>query len=193
MKHIVTCLLLTLPTAGFAQSPSTDGMDHAKHMEQDANQQVAIVPTEVGQSAFAAIGEIVEILMQDPKTDWSKVNITALRDHLVDMNTLTTQASVDTQILDQDIIFTVDGDAASIGAIQRMVPAHSGVLTTEYHWKTEAEITDTGAQLIITTTNPKDAALLRGLGFFGIMALGSHHQPHHIAIARGQSVHSHDH
>jgi hypothetical protein len=35
----------------------------------------------------------------------------------------------------------------------------------------------------------KDAAKLRGLGFFGVLALGMHHQAHHLMIARGQSPH----
>ena len=43
-------------------------------------------PTMPGQDAFGAIQEIVQILQSDPKTDWSKVNIEALRQHLIDMN-----------------------------------------------------------------------------------------------------------
>ena len=46
-------------------------------------------PTEAGQGAFAAIQEIVAILEADPDTDWSKVDIDALRQHLVDMNAVT--------------------------------------------------------------------------------------------------------
>ena len=38
-------------------------------------------PTRSGQEAFATIGEIVRILEADPRTDWSKVNIEALRHH----------------------------------------------------------------------------------------------------------------
>jgi hypothetical protein len=46
-------------------------------------------PTLAGQDAFGAIQEIVQILQSDPKTDWSKVNISALRQHLIDMNEVT--------------------------------------------------------------------------------------------------------
>ena len=49
----------------------------------------AVTATQPGQSAFAAIQEIVDILEADPKTDWSKVNIDALREHLVDMSNVT--------------------------------------------------------------------------------------------------------
>ena len=49
-------------------------------------------PTMPGQDAFGAIQEIVQILEADPTTDWSKVNIAALREHLVDMNEVTLRA-----------------------------------------------------------------------------------------------------
>ena len=41
-------------------------------------------PTMPGQDAFGAIQEIVQILEADPKTDWSKVELEGLRQHLID-------------------------------------------------------------------------------------------------------------
>ena len=32
---------------------------------------------------------------------------------------------------------------------------------------------------------------IRGLGFIGLLASGSHHQPHHLAMAKGEFMHSH--
>jgi hypothetical protein len=52
------------------------------------------VPTTPGQDAFGAIQEIVQILDADPKTDWSKVDLEALRQHLIDMNEVTLKADV---------------------------------------------------------------------------------------------------
>ncbi len=43
-------------------------------------------PKEPGQGAFATIAEIVALLTSDPKTDWSKVDIAGLREHLIDMD-----------------------------------------------------------------------------------------------------------
>lgn len=40
-------------------------------------------PQETGQSAFAALAEIVTILQADPETDWERVDIDGLRRHLV--------------------------------------------------------------------------------------------------------------
>ncbi len=42
------------------------------------------VPVLPGQDAFGAIQEIVRVLESDPKTDWSKVDLEALRQHLGD-------------------------------------------------------------------------------------------------------------
>jgi len=52
----------------------------------------AATPTLPGQDAFGAIQEIVGILDADPKTDWSKVDLEALRQHLIDMNEVTLKA-----------------------------------------------------------------------------------------------------
>ena len=62
-------------------SHSSARTDHAQHV-------TGSIPVEAGQGAFAAVAEIVSILTADPKTDWSKVDISALREHLADMNEL---------------------------------------------------------------------------------------------------------
>ncbi|MFW1924327.1 hypothetical protein ACG90D_19965, partial [Acinetobacter geminorum] len=65
--------------------------------------EMAQEPTQPGQDAFAAIQEIVQILEADPRTDWSKVNIDALREHLVDMSNVTLSAQVKTEPLEGGI------------------------------------------------------------------------------------------
>ena len=47
---------------------------------------VSTIPMLPGQDAFGAMQEIVHILDVDPQTDWSKVDLEALRQHLIDMN-----------------------------------------------------------------------------------------------------------
>ena len=63
-------------------------MDHAQHVHGGEG----VVPTMPGQEAFGTIQEIVRILEADPATDWSKVNIGALREHLIDMDEVTMRA-----------------------------------------------------------------------------------------------------
>ena len=82
-------------------------------------------PTMPGQDAFGAIQEIVRILEADPKTDWSKVNVEALRQHLIDMSEVTLKADAVTKPIEGGIEVTVTGTGRTVEAIQRMVPAQA--------------------------------------------------------------------
>ena len=149
-------------------------------------QRPAPAATEAGQSAFAAIQEIVDILQADPDTDWTNVNIDALRQHLVDMDNVTTRASVRTQQLNGAVAFLVSSqDPDVIASIQRMVIAHAAVMNGVDGMEMRASPRDYGAILGVEG----DLDRINGLGFFGIMASGMHHQAHHLAIARGESPH----
>jgi hypothetical protein len=45
--------------------------------------------------------------------------------------------------------------------------------------------------LTVTSSDPKEVQHIRGLGFIGILVSGSHHQPHHMAMAKGEFPHGH--
>lgn len=142
--------------------------------------------TQAGQSAFAAIQEIVGILEADPATDWSLVNIDALREHLVDMDNVTMRATVKAQPIMGGMAFIVSSeDAGVIASIQRMVVAHAAVMDGVNGMRMSASERPYGAMLGVEG----DEARIKGLGFFGIMAAGMHHQAHHLAIARGGDPH----
>jgi hypothetical protein len=149
------------------------------------------MPTEAGQGAFAAIAEIVALLEADPKTDWSKVNIGALREHLVDMNQLMLNALAREELIPGGLRIAVSGEGRTLQAIRAMVPAHAAELDKITGWRAVASLQPEGALLTVTSADPKQQARIRGLGFFGLMATGAHHQTHHWAIATGQPVHQH--
>jgi hypothetical protein len=131
------------------------------------------------------------MLEADPDIDWSKVRIADLRDHLVDMSEVTLQANVAEEALVDGLAMTVTGTARTRDAIQRMVPAHAAELDAMQGWSAFAETTADGARLTVTSADPATQARIRGLGFYGLLATGSHHQAHHLAIARGEAVHRH--
>lgn len=160
-------------------------MDHSKMMAQSATKQ----PTEAGQSAFAAIAEIVALLEADPKTDWSKVDIEALRQHLIDMNNVTLASEVKTVNRSKDVTFIVSGEGPVRDSIRRMLKAHADTMQGVDGWGYAAEITDTGAILKVTPPDEAAATRLAGLGFIGVMARGMHHQEHHFMIAKGMGSH----
>lgn len=175
-------LLAVLPIDAIAQEHS------AHHAEMDASSTLTL-PTEPGQGAFAAIAEIVALLSADPSTDWSHVNIEALREHLVDMNQLTLNAMVETKVSDKAVQFQVSGVGRTYDSIRAMVPAHAAELSSTTAWTVEAELTDTGAMLSLSSQDAQEITKIAALGFFGVMATGAHHQEHHLGIATGAGMH----
>ncbi|MFT5065953.1 MAG: hypothetical protein ACJAXK_002351 [Yoonia sp.] len=144
---------------------------------------------ETGQSQFAAISEIVAILREDPKTDWAKIDIDGLRSHLVDMDNVTTKAVVETTANAMTVTFLVTGNAAVAPSIQRMVLAHSPMLQQATGWSVKATEHADGATMVVTLTSLNEMTEVTGLGFFGLMTIGAHHQRHHLMIAQGNSPH----
>ena len=142
-------------------------------------------PVMPGQDAFGTIQEIVQLLEADPATDWSKVNIGALREHLIDMNEVTLRARAVERMIDNGIEITVTGEGRTRDAIKRMVPAHMRELAGS-GWTTNTEDLADGVKVTVTTADAGRRARLKGLGFMGLMVQGGHHQPHHLMMAKGQ-------
>jgi len=144
-----------------------------------------------GQDAFGAIQEIVAQLDSDPTTDWSKVDLEALRQHLIDMSEVTLKADAAPKRIDGGLAITVTGNGRTVAAIQRMVPAHAQEINGANGWSARTEPLAKGVLLVVTAKDPKEEQRIRGLGFIGIMVTGSHHQAHHLAMARGSLAHAH--
>jgi len=166
----------------FAQGRSH--MDHAQHAHGDE----AMVPTMPGQDAFGTIQEIVRMLETDPTTDWSKVNIAALREHLIDMDEVTMRARASERALADGVEITVTGAGRTLDAIKRMVPAHANELA-QLGWRAMTEELPNGVKLVISASDPRQVVKIKALGFMGIMVQGAHHQMHHLMMAKGEFTH----
>jgi hypothetical protein len=149
-----------------------------------AGHHAGVMPASPGQDAFGAIQEIVQILESDPTTDWSKVNIGVLREHLIDMNDVTLRAVASERMTDTGIEIAVTGEGRTRDAIKRMVPAHARELAAHGWNATTAERPD-GVTLTVAASEKMSLVKLKALGFIGIMAQGGHHQPHHLMMAKG--------
>ena len=189
MKNLLlasTFLFMALALPANAEAAGQGKMDHSKMMAHSAAQQ----PTEAGQSAFAAIAEIVALLEANPKTDWSKVDIEALRQHLIDMNNVTLLANVKENDQGNAAEFQVTGTGLVTDSIRRMVMTHAMTMNGVGGWNYTAKEIEGGASLTVSPPNAESMVKLKGLGFIGIMASGMHHQQHHWMIANGQNPHS---
>ena len=181
MKAISTALAVALLTAGaaFAQEKT---QDHGAMM-------AGGVPNETGQATFAAIQEIVAMLDANPATDWAKVDIEALRQHLIDMNNVTLGAVVEAAELEGSVRFSVSGDGPVRESVRRMVMAHAATMNGVDGWKFAAESSDNGAVLTVSPPDQASMVKLRALGFIGVMTRGMHHQQHHWMLAIGMGPH----
>jgi hypothetical protein len=200
MIRAVVIIVLLSPAIAFAQSPAPSHVDGHASAPMTMHHQGAApmpmhhrmadgsAPSEPGQAAFAAIQEIVRILEADPKTDWSKVNIEALRQHLIDMNDVTLAARVASEPVEVGMRYTVTGDGPVQESIRRMVAAHAATMDGVDGWHFEAATAEGGAVLIVRPP-AKDMEKLHGLGFIGVLTRGMHHQMHHLMIARGENPH----
>jgi hypothetical protein len=86
----------------------------------------------------------------------------------------------------------VTGTGPTVEAVRRMSINHTRMLDGVQYRASAKEIAG-GAKLVITAANSGDAAAvarIRGLGFAGLFTEGNHHAVHHLALARGEAVHT---
>ena len=152
-------------------------------------------PTMPGQDAFGAIAEVVQMLDADASTDWSKVDLERLRQHLIDMNEVVLRAQVKQTPVPGGLVMDVTGTGRTEQAIRAMLVPHAAELDRMPASAAKTELIPGGVRLTVTAKAPDDAkavARLRGLGFIGLLTAGAHHGPHHLAMARGEAfAHTH--
>lgn len=183
----VAATLIGISALAFAQTDGhgpSDGDGHSEH-----NNTGSSLLTEPGQGAFAALSETVAFLAADPDTDWDRVDITALRDHLIDMDRMVTYSEISSEQVPGGLRMIASGDAATLETLKRMVPAHSDQLRTDERWVVQVVPRSNDVELIVTSDDPSVTAQIRGLGFFGLMASQDHHREHHLLMALGTAAH----
>jgi len=188
LRPLLLAVITVLPFAAAAQ---TGGQGHVPAMMHAAPAAPPLAggPREPGQAAFAAIQEIVSILVADPATDWSKVDVEALRQHLIDMDNVTLRAKVAATPIAGGMRYVVSGEGAVRDSIRRMVKAHAETMSGGDGMTFQSEAAPSGAVMTVTVADAADLPRLKGLGFIGLLTLGMHHQTHHLMIASGRGPH----
>jgi hypothetical protein len=149
----------------------------------------SVQATAPSQAAFATIAGVVRILDADPSTDWSKVDLEALRQHLIDMDDVVMHAAVEQRNVPGGMEARVTGSGRTAGAIQRMLMMHAAMLDQSAEYRATASEIANGVLFTVTSRDSSRAASVarvRGLGFAGLLTEGDHHSRHHLAIARGE-------
>lgn len=183
------CFLLVLPLS----SQDTAGHQHTSAMRHDSATMSAAQQSG-GQAAFSAISEVVRLLSADPTTDWSKVNIEALRQHLIDMDNVILRSVSNVIAAPSGLTMDVTGAGVVGEAVRRMLTAHRHELDEMPEYRASVTMIPNGARLTVTARNADDTATMlriRGLGFAGLLTEGDHHAAHHLMLAKGEAVHKH--
>jgi hypothetical protein len=204
MRRVLVIVLGVLATAVLAghtvlaQSPPArhpampgGAMPHHHHKP---GTPAAPEPLPAGQDAFGAIAEIVGVLDADPRTDWARVDLERLRQHLIDMHEVVLRADVNQAPVPDGLVIDVTGTGRTERAILAMVVPHAAELNRMPAYAAKTETIPNGVRLTVTAKGGSDAgaiARLRGLGFIGLLTEGGHHRPHHLAMARGEKLHTH--
>jgi len=174
-------LVLFAPARVHAQA----GMDHSRHAGV-AGARSSGAPA--GQDAFATISAVVAELEADSTTDWSRVDVTALRRHLQAMNDVTLYAAGAQSDVPGGARMDVTGDGHVIESIRSMLHAHAPELDALGTYRATVEDIPRGVRLTVRAADPADAktvAKIRALGFVGLLTQGAHHAEHHLMIAKG--------
>jgi len=189
LKHFTFVVLSFILVIGLrAQTP------HQKMMHSSTQQMHMTTPlTEPGNDAFGTIQEAIRALEADSTTDWSQVDLEALRQHLIDMNNFTLHVDVISQKpIPNGVDIIVKGNTpAAQQSLKRVLNAHPPMLKKETGWTMEVNPQNDQYELVVTTKNPDEVNKIRGLGYIGLMAYGMHHQMHHWMIVHGINPHKH--
>jgi hypothetical protein len=214
LTSLVIAISTLISVGLIADEVDHDKMDHAKHMMQMGGEtKQAIIPTaatakfptkspaastssatplkEAGNAIFGTIQETIKMLDADPKTDWEKVDLEGLRQHLIDMENFTSGVDVlSKKNLDKgaEIVIRAKSEAAH-HSLERALKAHPSMMESETGWTMGVKQNKEKFTLTIETQKPEEVAKLRALGYIGVMALGDHHQVHHWMMASGSNPH----
>ena len=184
----VSLLALSLFTAPLLaqQRDCCRGIEDFGFRQHHHDRPARVASQQVGQGAIAAIQEVVGLLLADPRTDWSEVSISRLRQHLVDLDLLVESALVEERAVDGGLEIRVSGNEASLAAAKRRVPAHARALDGFRGWSISAQEESDAVVLSVRCDQPEELPVLRALGFYGLMSAGVHRPHQLLAIARGR-------
>ncbi len=176
----------------------SSGMEHSNNMNHNINSNNHTIArassnalTEAGTDPFAVIQEAITLLEANPDTDWSMVNIEALRSHLVEMQDMTLNVNVEQEPIKLGFKAVITPTTKrALQSMSRVLSVHPSQMKKETGWDMFVTNNNGIFTVTVTTNQLQDVNKIRGLGYIGIMAYGNHHQPHHWAMASGDNPHS---
>ena len=188
-------------TMNHSDMKHTSGMEHSsveyscdmehtsgmKHNVCSADNSISIgssaVLSEAGTDPFAVIQEAIALLEANPDTDWSTVNIEALRLHLIEMQDMTLNVTVEQQPISLGFMAVITPTTnRALQSMTQVLSAHPSQMKEETGWDMVVTNNNGIFTIAVTTDQLQDVDKIRGLGYIGIMAYGNHHQQHQYIL-----------
>lgn len=167
---------------------SPPGHPPCETCDRDAKHDRTERPLEFGSDILAAMQEMVMLLEGKPDTDWDKFSLDRLYTHLVDMKELSENTTISTRQLDDGLEASLSGPSRTMIALKRVIPEQAITLGRINGWDSAVAIGTNRVVLTVTSIHPAEVKHIKGLGFMGLMVAGTgHHQPFHLALARGET------
>lgn len=178
-------LSLTVVPGYGQQMKSSPNKTHKTSMNSVEKSRMPLVSP--GNAIFGAIHEAIDSLNANPNTDWSKVNIEALRQHLIDMYEFTLNVKVLKQkpLSNGNEVTVEPTNPRAVIALNHVLAMHPKMIKKEAGWNMTYRKKGDKYIIRVTTQNPKDVQKIQALGYIGILAYGSHHQRHHWMMVNG--------
>ena len=184
----IVAMIMAMPMASAHMHHAN--MNHAAMMGNNTAT-TPVVLTESGTDPFATLQEVVTALEANPGTNWEKVNIEALRLHLVEMQDMTINVDVKHQYIDNGFQAVVTPTTnRAVKSLTRVLSGHPAQMKAETGWDMQVSNNDDIFTLTVVSKKAHEVAKIRGLGYIGVMSYGNHHQPHHWAMASGENPHA---
>lgn len=187
-------LLIVFLLYGSTVTVQAQSHSHSHHSETNATssgerQTVLKAP---GHSVFGAVQETIRRLEADSTTDWSEVDVEALRQHLIDMEQVAMNVVVeDEEAIQGGVRLQVrPTNEAARASLERVLAAHPRMLRRTQDWTMQVKEQGSTYVVRVTTDDPGESDKIRGLGYMGLLAYGMHHQRHHWQLVRGKDPHA---
>jgi hypothetical protein len=184
----IVAMIMAMPMASAHMHHAN--MNHAAMMGNNTAT-TPVVLTESGTDPFATLQEVITALEANTSTNWEKVNIEALRLHLVEMQDMTINVDVKHQYIDNGFQAVVTPTTnRAVKSLTRVLSGHPAQMKAETGWDMQVSNNDDIFTLTVVSKKAHEVAKIRGLGYIGVMSYGNHHQPHHWAMASGENPHA---
>jgi hypothetical protein len=156
--------LRVLLAIAFVAAPLYAQMSMMDHNDHDGP-----IPKQPAQAAFASIAEIARILKADSTTDWSKVDLEAVRQHMIDMDAVTMRAQVKQHSIPGGVTMAVTGDAQVAASIKRMLTSHAGMLDQDPRYRATVKPLANGVEFTVSGAEESPDHLRARAGSCGLV------------------------